>query len=163
MRRTTVIAGSVVAALGIGAVAAVSGGAQAPQGQTLTFVSKGGSFKFVDAPPKARSEEDASSGDAFLISVGLYNASNKRVGTLDARCTFTKGGKNLRGICDGIYAIGKTDELHVIARLSADDDVSGSVVGGTGAYAGARGTFTSIDRPGEANGDPSDETITLLP
>ena len=49
------------------------------------------------------------------------------------------------------------------ARLSADDETAGAVVGGTGAYVGARGTFSSVDRPGEAGGDPSDETITLLP
>jgi len=49
------------------------------------------------------------------------------------------------------------------ARLSADDTTSGVVVGGSGAYLGARGTFTSVDRPGEANGDPSDDTIKLLP
>lgn len=125
-------------------------------------MSKGGTFKFVDAPPRARSEEDASSGDAFLLSTPLYTRANKRAGTLDARCTFTKGGRNLRGVCDGIYTIAK-DEVHIIARLSPEDDVRGSVVGGTGAYAGARGTFSSVDRPGQAGGDPSDETITLLP
>jgi len=44
-----------------------------------------------------------------------------------------------------------------------EGDTAGSVVGGTRAYAGARGTFTSKDRPGEAAGDPSDDTLTLLP
>jgi hypothetical protein len=50
-----------------------------------------------------------------------------------------------------------------MARLTPDDKVDGAVGGGNGAYGGARGTFTSIDRPGEKNGDPSDDTIVLLP
>jgi hypothetical protein len=64
-------------------------------------------------------------------------------------------------VCTGVYALSE-GELHLQARL-AEADVHGSVVGGTGAYAGARGTFRSVDRPGEAGGDPSDDTITLLP
>jgi hypothetical protein len=151
-----------VVAVSAGGVAAVSGGAQEPTGKTIKLVSKGGDFKFVDVPPKARSEEDARAGDQFALAVPLYSGANKRVGTLDARCTFTKGGKNGRGLCDGIYTLAD-GQIHVTARLSNDDDTSGSVSGGTGAYAGARGTFKSVDRPGEKGGDPSDETITLLP
>lgn len=162
MRRTAVLAGAVAAALATAGVVAVSGGAEAPGGTTLKFVSKGGVFKFVDAPPRARQEEDASSGDEFLLSTPLYNAANRRVGTLDARCAFTRGGRRLRGVCTGIYDV-PGGEIHGTARLSANDDVAGAVIGGTGAYVGARGTFTSVDRPGEAGGDPTDETITLLP
>jgi hypothetical protein len=162
MRRTVVVAGSVAAALAAAGVLAVSGGAEAPSGQTLQYVSKGGTFKFVDAPPKARSEEDDSSGDQFLISSGVYTTANKRVGNIDARCTFTRGGRNLRGVCDAIYDLPDGD-LHLMARLTPNDTVDGAVVGGNGAYAGARGTFKSVDRPGEKGGDPSDDTITLLP
>lgn len=56
-------------------------------------------------------------------------------------------------------------EIHILVRipLSVEGDTAGSVVGGTRAYAGARCTFTSKDRPGEAAGDPSDDTLTLLP
>ncbi len=162
MRRTAVLAGSIAVALGIAGVLAVTGGAEAPAGTTLKFVSKGGVFKFVDAAPRAKREEDASSGDAFLISTGIYSTASKRLGTLDAHCTFTRGGRRLRGVCTGIYDL-PGGEIHVSARLSADDETAGAVVGGTGAYVGARGTFSSVDRPGEAGGDPSDETITLLP
>ncbi len=162
MRRTAVLAGSVAIALATGGVLAVTGGAEAPSGTTLQYVTKGGVFKFVDAPPKAKGEEDASSGDSFLISSGVYSTSNKRVGSLDAHCSFTRGGRRLRGVCTGIYDL-PDGEIHLSARLSAEDTTAGAVVGGTGAYVGARGTFKSVDRPGEAGGDPSDETITLLP
>jgi len=162
MRRTAVLAGSIAVALGVAGALAVSGGAEAPAGTKLQFVSKGGVFKFVDAPPKAKGEEDASSGDAFLLSTPIYSTASKRVGTLDAHCSFTRGGRKLRGVCTGVYDL-PGGEIHVSARLSADDTTAGAVVGGTGAYAGARGTFSSVDRPGEANGDPSDETIVLLP
>jgi len=163
MRRTAVLAGSVAIALASGGVLAVTGGAEtAPSGTTLQYVTKGGIFKFVDAAPRAKGEEDASSGDAFLLSIGVYSTSGKRVGSVDAHCSFTRGGRRSRGVCTGIYDL-PDGELHLSARLRADDTVAGAVVGGTGAYVGARGTFKSVDRPGEAGGDPSDDTITLLP
>jgi len=73
-----------------------------------------------------------------------------------------EGDRTPRAQCTGIYDL-PDGEIHLSARLSADDTTSGVVVGGSGAYLGARGTFTSVDRPGEANGDPSDDTIKLLP
>ena len=53
--------------------------------------------------------------------------------------------------------------LHRLARLSQADDLKGSVVGGTGAYVGARGTFASVAGSGSKGGNRRDETITLLP
>jgi hypothetical protein len=62
---------------------------------------------------------------------------------------------------DGVYALAD-GAIFLAARLTPADDVAGPIVGGTRAFAGARGTFTSKARPREAGGDPSDETITLL-
>jgi hypothetical protein len=161
VRRTTIIAGSAVAALAAAGVLAVSGGAEAPTGQTIQVVEKGGIEKFVDTAPRAKRAFDVSAGDAFLFSSPLFNAANKRVGTLDARCDFTKGGKTARGICEGVFDLADGDLL-LSARVATSGNVTGAIVGGTGAYAGARGTFTSVDRPGGDNA-PSDDTITLLP
>ncbi len=155
------MAGALVAALATGGVLAVSGGAEAPAGQTIAVVEKGGTEKFVDVAPRAKREFDPSSGDAFLFSSPLYNAANKRVGTLDVRCDFTKGGRTGRGICAGVFDLAGGDLL-LSARLTISGSVTGAIVGGTGDYAGARGTFTSVDRPGGDNA-PSDDTITLLP
>jgi hypothetical protein len=161
MRRTTIVAGSAIAALATAGVLAVSGGAQAPTGQTIQFVERGGSDKFVDVAP--RSNRAPSAGDSFLFSVPLYNAENKRIGTLDAKCSFTKGGnRTARGVCEGVFTLPDGD-LYGAAKLSNSNTTLGVITGGTGGYAGARGTFRSVDRPGEGGGDPSDTTITLLP
>ena len=141
---------------------AVSGGAQQPPGETIQLVSKSGTFKFIDVAPRGRGPESGGAGDQFLFSAVLTTRAGKRVGRLDARCTITKGGAKTSGVCEGVYALAEGD-IHLLARLKPEDDVTGAVVGGTGRYAGARGTFGSKDRPGDANGDPSDETITLLP
>ena len=158
MRRTAVIATSVMALLGMGAFLAASGGAQEQGGQTINLVTKNFSFKFIDHRPRARGEEDASAGDQFLLSGPAFKA-GKRVGRVSAQCTFTRGGKNTSGICSGVYAL-RGGDIYVAARLRPTDTVRGAVVGGTGEYIGARGTFKSVDRQG---GDPSDDTITLLP
>jgi len=75
-----------------------------------------------------------------------------------------EGDRTPRAQCTGIYDL-PDGEIHLSARLSADDTTSGVVRSwaGSGTYLGARGTFTSVDRPAEANGDPSDDTIKLLP
>jgi hypothetical protein len=162
MRRIPIAIGSAAAVLTATGLLAVNGGAQQPTGRTIELVSKNGQFKFVDVPPKASSPDDARPGDQFVISAVLTDRAGKRAGRFDAQCTMTRGGRNLSGICDGAYALAD-GVMFLAARLTPADDVTGAVVGGTGAYAGARGTFTSKDRPGEAGGDPSDETINLLP
>ena len=161
MRRKAVVATSVVAMLVLGAVLATTGGAQGQQGQTLKFVTKGGKFSFVDHKPRAKRNEDLGAGDQFMISTPAFSGA-KRAGTLDATCTATLGGKNGRGICQGVYTLPSGD-IYISARLTPSDTVRGAVTGGTRAFTGARGTFTSVDRPGEKGGDPSDDTITLLP
>jgi hypothetical protein len=160
LRRTPIIAGSVLAAVAAAGALAVTGSAEAPSGQTIKVVEKGGTEKFVDVAPKAKGFAPGA-GDAFLFSSPLLDAANKRVGKLDVRCDFTTGGRTARGICQGVFSLPGGDLL-LAARLSTASSVKGAIVGGTGAYAGARGTFTSVDRPGGDNA-PSDDTITLLP
>ena len=122
-------------------------------------------FKAVDNPPRSRDREaPPSAGDAFVISALVTNRAGRRRGSLHVACTVTRGGPRGSGVCEGIYALAE-GEIHLLARLSFSDeaDVRGSIVGGTRAYAGARGTFISRDRRGERGGDPSDDTLTLLP
>ena len=159
MRRIPIIAAAVVATLATGGILAVSGGAQAPTGQTIKFSEKTISETFVDAPPRARGE-NAGAGDTFLFSNQLRSAANKRIGTLDAKCSFTRGGRTARGVCEGVFALPDGD-LYASARLSTANDTTGAITGGTRGYVGARGTFTTVDPPNE-NAD-SQTTITLLP
>jgi hypothetical protein len=165
MRRTVaIIAGSVVAALATGGVIAVSGGAQTPGGQTIQLVTKNFRFKAIDVPPRERGREPSGRGDGFVISARVTDRGGARRGTFDAKCTLTRGGRNGSALCEGAYTLSE-GQIFLQARFRNSDegDVNGAVVGGTRAYAGARGTFKTVDRPGERGGDPSDDTITLLP
>lgn len=158
MRRTGIIVGTAaIAALATGGVLAASGGAQAPTGQTIQVIERSGPEKFVDVAPKAKRNFDASAGDQFLFSYPLVNTSNAHAGTLDVDCKFTKGGKKPRGFCTGVMSLTGGD-LFLEGRLSISGDTKGAIAGGTGDYAGARGTFVSVDTKG---GDH--DTITLLP
>ena len=164
-RQAVLVIASLVAALATGATLAVSGGAQSSPGRTLELVSKNFRFKFVDHPPRSRSENaPPSAGDVFMFSALVTDRAGKRRGRLDATCTITRGGQRGAGVCEGIYTLAG-GEIHLLARLdvSEEGDTVGSIVGGTRAYAGARGTFISRDRRGERGGDPSDDTLTLLP
>lgn len=163
MRRSAIIAGSVVAALAGGGVLAVSGGAADSPGQTLKYVTKNCGFHYTDVVPRSKGRyPQPGAGDGFAITCRAFNTAGARVGTLDATCTFTRGTKASRGVCAGAYDL-PDGNIYLAALMVGDNDVSGAITGGDGAYTGARGTFVSVDRPGEAGGDPSDDTLTLLP
>lgn len=163
MQRTVAVAITTVAALATGAVLAVTGGAQDTGGQTIKVITKNCSFKFVDAPPRRRAQASPpGSGDSLALSCPAETTAGERVGNLNAACDITKGGRAFRGVCTGIYRLGG-GQIHIVNSVTEADGASGSVVGGTGVYAGARGTFISVDPPGTKDGDPSEDTITLLP
>lgn len=164
MQRAAVVFGAVVAALAAGGVMAVSGGAQDPAGQTINLVTKNFEQKVIDAPPLERNPESIGRGDRFVLEADVVDAAGTRRGNFDVVCTATRGGSKGRLVCEGAYSL-KEGAVYVttVFRNTGTGDVSGAVIGGTRAYAGARGTFTTIDRPGDRGGDPSDDTITLLP
>ncbi len=164
MHRTAIIAGSVVAALAAGGVLAVNGGAQAPTGQTIKLVTKNCQFKFTDVAPKSKGRNSPpSSGDSFAISCPAFDEAGARAGRLDAISTFTRGGRAARGVAAGVYDLAGGNIYASTLFVGEGSKISGAITGGDGAYAGARGTFVSIDPPGMKGGDPSNDTITLLP
>ncbi len=164
MQRTTIIAGALVGALATGGVLAVSGGAQAPGAQTIKLVTKNFQFKAIDVAPRERSRQSTGRGDSFVISAVVTDDAGARKGSFDVTCTATRGGRNGRAVCQGGYSL-KEGALYLttVFKNSDEGNANGAIVGGTRAYAGARGTFLSVDRPGEKGGDPSDDTVTLLP
>ena len=164
MQRAAVISGAVVAALATGGVLAVSGGAQAPEGQTINLITKNFEYKAIDAPPLESNPDFPGRGDRFVIEAVATDTAGTRRGYFDVVCTATKGGRKGRVVCEGGYSL-KEGALFLttVFKNTGAGDVTGASVGGTRAYAGARGTFTTIDRPGDRGGDPSDDTITLLP
>ncbi len=165
MRRTAVITTSAAAALAAAGILAVSGGAQQPGGRTIELVSKNCTFKLLDNPPLATQARPTTSiGDTYALRCTVTDRDGERLGNVDAACTTTKGGRRDVAVCQGAYQL-ENGELYLQTRMPERDiaETHGAIVGGFGDYAGARGTFTSVDRAGERNGDPSDDTITLLP
>lgn len=164
MQRAAVVSGAVVAAFAAAGVLAVSGGAQAPDGQTINLVTKNFEQKVVDAPPVESNPESIGRGDRFVLEADVTDAAGTRRGNFDVVCAATRGGRKGRLVCEGAYSL-KEGALYLMTvfKNTGEGDVSGAIVGGTRAYAGARGTFTTVDRPGDKGGDPSDDTITLLP
>ncbi len=142
--------------------------AQTPAaGQTIKLVTKNFKFGFVDNPPKLRGRTGGPGlGNTIAFSGTATDPAGTRLGTIDATITITKVGSSARGIACGVYKL-PGGEIHVMVRTPITEGEgqsdTGSVIGGSGAYAGAHCTFTSTDREGTKSGDPSDDTITLLP
>ncbi len=165
-RKITITAGSVIVALASAGILALAGQAQTNATSTIKLVTKSCSRKFIDVPPRSRGRNSPpGAGDGTAASCTVLDTAGRRAGIFDAACVFPKdtGRGGAAGLCDGAYALAGGD-IHVVARVKSES-VTGAVVGGTGSYVGARGSFTSIERPGdeERNGSPKDDTITLLP
>lgn len=162
MQRLAILAIAAVAATLVAAVLTTSGGAQVPGERTITVIEgSGGTFGFVDNPPKARNRRNprTSPGDAFAFSTPLFNESNRRIGAVHAQCIVTRGGTQRRTAsqCTGTFVL-PDGTLAASALVAGDDDVI-AVVGGTGAYEGARGSITDRDLPRNR----TEDTIHLLP
>ncbi len=92
-------------------------------------------------------------GNGFAFSSPLQEPSSKKnVGELVATCIATKPstGDSIHGQCTGTAIVpGGTLALNVGG--DAGNNVSGAITGGTGKYAGATGTFTSIGKNGQTD------------
>jgi hypothetical protein len=134
-------------------------------------------FSFVDAPPKTRltadGPEQVSNGDQLTFSNDLLDGAKKDVGDSDVTCTFTRTtGQPRRGlsagrlddssaICTGVMTVpGGSLTASVGGKAFAEGaqqgaSTKGSIVGGTGDYAGATGNFIS-------QGEPAVDTLHLF-
>jgi hypothetical protein len=162
MRRFAILGTGAVVATVIAGILTTSGGAQEPGERTFKIIEgSGGTFGFVDNAPKARNPRNPrlSAGDAFVFTTPLFSEANRRIGTLHVYCAVTRGGTQRRAAsqCNGTYAL-RDGSLAASAVLEGDDAVI-SVVGGTGAYEGARGSITDRDLPRNR----TEDTIHLLP
>ena len=126
--------------------------ASAPPTGTLQLVLRPQSFNFVDNPPKRSGDGPPSPGDASIVSYRVFDASGaKRLGRAQFVCVATDRRGQFEQ-CTGTIALPGGQ----IATQGDADNVA--VVGGSGAYAGARGTATGQDHP-----DSVDVTIHFLP
>ena len=159
---------TVVLAVGAAAVAAVAGPVIAQSGaaggQTITFkeLNKGSRFMYVDNAPKNSRHRPPvfSVGDQIVFANPLTDQGSGA--ELRATCTVTKPAKannaglaNGRPFCTGAYVL-RDGTIFGDATDAGGKVTHGAVVGGTGAYEGARGTFTSTTTK---TGD--DDVITL--
>jgi hypothetical protein len=150
-----------LAALAVVAVVAIPAGAQSPATLTFKELEKGSTFKIIDVPPKAKGERTPPSvGDTLTFTNPLTKTATNSAGRVHADCLVTKGGKKFESLvvlCDGAYAF-KNGTIYVSTLTKLTGRTQGAVVGGTGDYTGARGTFQSRESSGG-----STTTITLLP
>jgi hypothetical protein len=169
MRRLpTIIGAGLVAAATASAIAVTSGSAQAPGERTLTFVERSNDAGTVvaDVPPFEGKHEFAGKGDTLLFPSTISDAAGTtKVGTFVARCTLLRATKRFVGsvaICDGVYNLGDGTIAAEAYLTFNNKPINFAVTGGTGAYEGARGSGTSINRPGN-NNPLSDTVIHLFP
>lgn len=143
MQRLTFITVAFAAVIGVVAFVGSSGAQQpSPPTGTLELVqlSRETRFKFVDNPPRSGDPARPSRGDFAIITARLRDTANRRVGKLyvvfmrlagkrrhvdQVRATFVLRDGHI--VIEGISRGGRTDNA--------------AVTGGTGRYAGARGTL----------------------
>jgi len=128
---------------------------------TLTFQEpeKGSTFRYIDNPPHAATKHgfptSISAGDEIVITNPLKQGS-KTIGKLRARCTSTANVKkindnafvNAHFICEGVFTFGNSMLFGNAAIIKGGTE--GVITGGTGKYAGARGTFVSKESKGSS-------------
>jgi hypothetical protein len=132
-----VLAALAVAALLISTAAPAAGGSRVIR---FIEVDNEGTDVFIDADHNNR----PSAGDSFIARPVLYawargGGRGERIGHANVMCTFASGHG---AFCQGTFFLpGGTIEGQSYTPLS--NKVKVAVTGGTGVYAGARGTFTS--------------------
>lgn len=127
------------------------------ESRTLHLVERGGGLRVVDNPPRARHQYDFSGGDIVIVTRSLFTASGLRVGSLRLACVATDSTTQQ---CSGTETL-TAGSLELAGTSTPEPSTTVAVIGGTGAYAGARGTSVSRDRTNNAN--LADQTIALLP
>jgi hypothetical protein len=166
MKRLHLLLLAAVAATVVGVVAVTAGQADSPGERTIRLVEKGGSFTFVDNPPTGNARTRlVSAGDFSAGTVQLDDESGKRVGSLQIVCIATVSGKEVRARfqCNGTLSLADGSlAISALQKRHADQDVTYiSVIGGTGAYEGARGSVVQTPRP--SAGNITDDVIHLVP
>lgn len=154
--------GCTAALLSCLAALAFAGSASAAT-KTLTFKEpeKGSTFNFVDAAPKSKLKHGFptkfSAGDQVIFTNRL-EAEGKPVGRIRVVCTATTTAKKFAAagfVCNGIAEF--SNGTLVFAAMLAEGNTEGAIIGGSGIYAGAHGTFFSKEGKGT-----STVTVTLL-
>lgn len=150
----------VLCAAGAGVALTGQSAAQAPAGTTIVLqdVEAGARFAIDDNAPKSRGkgEPKLSLGDRLTFTNPVLR-DGKPAGSVANHCVVTQPARISRhgSMCEAALILPEgTLYAHAITTKGGPDTVVGAVTGGTGEYAGARGTSTS------QNGTI---TVSLLP
>jgi hypothetical protein len=143
IRSTILIVAALLAAL------SVVGCSDSTHGETTTLKliepsEENGTFGIIGTA----TQKGIKPGNGFAFSTPLQDPSSKKaVGELVATCIATKpsSGENIHGQCTGT-AIVPGGTLALDVGGSVGNNVSGAITGGTGKYAGATGTFSSVGK-----------------
>jgi hypothetical protein len=163
-RRLAALAAAALTTAAVAAPAiAQSGGGGSSTTVTFTQLDKGSTFHFVDLPPRTKlvkgNPKKISAGDEFIITAPLADSGGARIGELRAVCVATHTTKQFNAahaLCNGDFTF--TDGSSLVANVAdlAVPTTNGAILGGTGQYANARGTFTS------SNASNALVTVTLV-
>lgn len=148
----TALAGGAVA---VGSVASAEGPARTV---TYTELEKGSTFVHV-RNTKAKSRQANALGDQIVFTNPLADASGSVVGKTHVSCTTTVGARDFRKsilVCHGVAVLPDGTLTLEATNSPGIGSTTGAVTGGTGAYANARGVFSSVEGRGG-----SETTITL--
>jgi len=140
-----------------------SASAEAPAATTLTFteLDKGSTFKHI-RNTKTRNQRSNLMGDLIVFTSPLADSAGTRVGRIHVSCVTTVGSSNFeksKAACSGSMVTPQGTLTLQAMNSPGVATTTGAVTGGTGAYANARGVFTSVTG---RNGNSTD-TITLVP
>jgi hypothetical protein len=155
----------------LAALAGCGGGGTTLTKRTLTFTERQNddSFSFADNAPKSPAtkgdEPKLSNGDQITFTADMIDSSGKDVGDLDATCTVTAtttgSFDDSRAQCIGTALVPRVSLTFTVGgKAFGAGTTRGAVVGGTGDFAGATGSFTSSDEAG--TGKPSQDTFELF-
>ena len=102
-----------------------------------------------------------SPGDFYAFSNPVFDGANAtRLGSIQVSCVAAAKAKVSKApvVCHGAAAL-NDGTLFIQAYVKGEQNVvTGAITGGTGAYVGARGNFTSTSTKTGAN-----DVVTLLP
>jgi hypothetical protein len=151
MRRVSRLGAVTIAGIGAavlyGSVASPQTPAASSRTIAFTEVENKTPCCIVDVAPKSHGKREPmmSPGDQLVFSQKLRDPSGRPIGTLYGDCSAITEAPLTRGrfICDGVYSF--TDGTMTATGLGGVGAPTsiGAITGGTGAYANARGTFSS--------------------
>jgi hypothetical protein len=163
MKRKSFVLAVLAAAVSAASVAAVSfaaGGGTSRKSITLHLIEKDQGFHYVDNPPVSTPQEQQSSqGDEFVFAANLFTTAGKRAGSLDAYCVVTRGGSRDSTVCSGTFALAGGQLQGMVAQRGDSNVIRIAIVGGTGAYEGAKGSIVSVTKD---DSNISRDTVHIL-